>query len=360
MKKFKKGRLIIALFAIVIAGAGIYAATGQKVEVSAVAAGYGAIEKLITETGSVASRSSVTVSSKIQGQLLSVDVTEGDKVTEGQRLASYTVGSGAADIGSLRAQISGLSAQAAQAGDYAEKSKKLYEEGAMSFEEYSRADAEVKQIAAQIASLNYTISGLSEAAGAAGVAAPISGTVTAVLVSEGEITAPGAIMFEISDLTDTYISVNLISEDADKIAEGAAVRVFSESELLMDDSAAVSKIFVSAQDVVSDLGIVQKRVPVEITTSGGQNLRLGSNVNVEIIADRRDSALRAPGNAIFEQDRQQHVYVIEDGKARLRPVETGLAGERYTEITGGLSEGDLVITSPGREISDGTKIKEIK
>jgi len=347
----------MGLVVIALAGAGVFAAVGQAIDVTAALVEYGEVEKLITETGSIQARSTVHISSKIQGQLLTLNVSEGDFVTAGERVAAYTPGSIAADIGSLRAQISGFQAQAAQANELAASSRRLYDEGAMSYEEFSRADTAAKQIAAQIASLSFTIAGLSEAGGAGGVIAPISGTVTAVMVREGEIVSPGQVMVEISDMSEVFISVNLVSEDADKITEGAAVRVLSESENLIDGSAVVSKVFVSARDVVSDLGIVQKRVPVEITLSGDKALRLGSNVSVEIIADKRENSLKVPENAIFEINRQHHVFVIENNKARLRQVEIGLEGERYTEILSGLSDGDIIITSPAREIEDGKSVK---
>jgi HlyD family secretion protein len=40
------------------------------------------------------------------------------------------------------------------------------------------------------------------------------------------------------------------------------------------------------------------------------------------------------------------VFVIRDGKAEFISVELGIAGERYFEVTGGLNEGDRVITGP--------------
>ncbi|MCL1808566.1 MAG: efflux RND transporter periplasmic adaptor subunit [Clostridiales bacterium] len=354
----KKSKWVVALAAAILAGGagGYYALLGSSIEVSAVPAAYGTIEKLITETGSVEARNSVVVSSKIQGQLSSLDVAEGDAVTEGQRIAAYQADSGAADIGSMRAQISGLQVQLNQANEMAAKNKRLYDEGAVSFEEYNQATVEAKQIQSQIAAINYTIAGLSEAGGSKGVIAPISGTVTSVLVNEGEIVAPGTAMIEITDAEDAYIKVNLISEDADEIAQDCQVRVFSENEKLIDENATVGKIFVKAQDVMSDLGISQKRVPVEVVLSVEKNLRLGSNVNVEIVADKRENVLTVPENAVFEINRQQYVFTIEDGKAKLTRVQTGLEGEKYIEVVSGLAEGDLVITSPAKEIEDGKAV----
>jgi len=356
-RKSKKTIFAVAVIVIVLAVAGVYAVKGNGVQVTSFETGYGPVEKLITESGSVEARNSAVLSSKIQGQLTSVAVKEGDAVTEGQRLASYAADSGAADIGSIRAQISGLKVQSAQANDYAEKSRKLYDEGAISYEEYDQAVTAAKQLESEISSLNYSIAGLSEASGSKGVIAPMSGTVTEVMVSEGELVTPGEAMIEISDLSDVHVKVNLIADDADKVAIGDKVRLYNESNELIDDSAAVSKIYVKAQDVMSDLGIYQKRVPVEITFDAGKNLRLGSDINVEIVVDHKDNALRVPENSVFEINGQKCVYVIENGKAKLQNVEVGLEGEDYTEITSGLSEGAVVITSPAREISDGTAVK---
>ena len=359
-KKGMKKKLIIALAVIVIIGAAAYAAINRSISVSAFEVRADAVEKFIAETGSVEAASSVVLSSQVQGQILSISVKEGDAVTEGQRIATYTADSGAADIASIRAQISGLSAQASQANDLAEKTRQLYEAGAVSYEEYSQAETAAKQLESQISSLNYTIAGLSEAGGSKGLLAPISGTVTSVLVSEGQLVTPGAPMIEISDISEILVRVNLVSEDADEVVAGAVVRVFSESDRLIDDSANVNKVYIKAQDVMSDLGIYQKRVPVEISLSKAGNLRLGSSVNVEIITDKRENALIVPDNSIFEINKQQYVYKIEGGKAVLQGVETGLEGETYTEITSGLSAGDLVIVSPAREIEDGTKVKVIE
>jgi HlyD family secretion protein len=361
MKKKIRKIIIVAVAVIVAAGAGAYYMSGSGIPVSTFAAERGAIEKLIIETGNVEAANSVTVSGKIQGQLFAVDVKEGDAVTEGQRIALYTddnTGSVvAADIDSLRAQIAGLRIQANQASDLAAKNRQLYEQGAMSYEEYNQSDTAARQLASQIASLEHTIVSRSESVGSRELVSPISGTVTSVMVNEGEIVSPGSPIVEISDISKVYINVDLISEDADEVTEGDKVRVTSESNALIDDAASVSKIFVKAREIMSDLGIIQKRVPVEVTLSGGKSLRLGSSVNVEIIVDERQNALRIPDNAIFELNREPHVFVAEDGKAVLRAIETGLEGEDFTEILSGLSEGELIITSPAREIGDGVSVK---
>jgi HlyD family secretion protein len=53
------------------------------------------------------------------------------------------------------------------------------------------------------------------------------------------------------------------------------------------------------------------------------------------------------------------VFLVRDGKAEFVPVKLGIAGERYFEVTGGLKEGDRVITGPFdsvRNLFDGDQV----
>jgi HlyD family secretion protein len=58
------------------------------------------------------------------------------------------------------------------------------------------------------------------------------------------------------------------------------------------------------------------------------------------------------------------VFVMEDGVARVRPVETGLASDTEIEIVTGLSAGEKVVEGPyrvlSREIQDGKRLAEKK
>jgi HlyD family secretion protein len=51
---------------------------------------------------------------------------------------------------------------------------------------------------------------------------------------------------------------------------------------------------------------------------------------------------------------------LRDGRAVFVPIKTGIAGERYFEVTSGVTAGDRVITGPFasvRELADGAEVK---
>ena len=330
---------------------------GNLVESAAV--DQGPVEKLLKETGTVESKSSVTVTAKTAGDIKGLTVEEGDQVKAGDTLMT-SGGTGAVlDIKSQQAEMAGLQVQYSQARELANKNRALYEQGALSYEAYHASDTEAAQLAAQISSLQYSIQSYAETSGAQGVVAPMDGVLTGVYVKEGESVA-GAPIFEISNLSDIYVKTDFIAEDADQIHEGDTVRIYNKDAGFSDEKGTVRKIFLKAEDKMSDLGVNQKRVTVEISFGTDQPIRLGSDVDVEVTAEQKSDILRVPDLAVFEKNQKNFVYVIDGGKAVLREVKTGLEGEDFMEVISGLSKGDKVIVSPSDDISDGVRIKTSK
>lgn len=353
----RKKWVVIGIAAILIAAAAV-SAMNSGIAAEAAAADKGEVTKLLKETGTVEAESSVTVTAKNYGEIKGLTVKEGDRVKAGDTLMANGGISASLDIKSQQAQLAGLQAQYSQAKELADKNKALYDQGALSYEAYNAANTAAKQLAAQIASLQYSIESYAESSGAEGIAAPMDGVLTGVFVKEGESVAAGTPLFEISNLDDLYVKTGFITEDADLIREGAAARLYNKDTAFSDEKASVKKIHLKAENKMSDLGVNQKRVTVEIAFgSSAAAARLGSDLNVEITAEKKENVLRVPDLAVFEKEKKDCVYVVEGGKAVLREIETGLEGEDYIEVLSGLSEGDLVVLSPGDEISDGIRVK---
>ena len=62
----------------------------------------------------------------------------------------------------------------------------------------------------------------------------------------------------------------------------------------------------------------------------------------------------------YERKETEGVFVLRDNRAVFVPIKTGIAGERYFEVTSGAQAGDRVITGPFasvRELADGTEVR---
>ncbi len=372
----KKKRVILMFSVLVIAVIAGFMVMNAGTVVTVEEVTKGQVLFIVKETGSVESQSTITINAKSVGEIGEIAVAEGQEVKAGELLISADAeGSVQMDIKSLEAQAAAVRTQYNEAKRISDKNKILYEEGALSYEAYSQSLAVTNQLSQTLASMNFSTGSMAAATGVGGVFSPIDGVITDVFVKKGESVVAGSKLFEVSNLEELYLKTQLIAEDANKVKVGNKVWLSNEDADFSDMEAKVSKVFLKAQETMSDLGIYQKRVTVEIESDKLSQLRLGTDVDVHIIADIREDVIRVSKNSVFNlasfefdssesNDSQmneiipnEYVYVIEKGKAALREVKTGLKGESYIEIVSGLEVGERIIKSPTKEIEDGIKVK---
>jgi HlyD family secretion protein len=68
--------------------------------------------------------------------------------------------------------------------------------------------------------------------------------------------------------------------------------------------------------------------------------------------------LKVPVSALFRRGAGWAVFVVEDGRARLRPVTLGHRGESEAEVLGGLAAGERVILYPSDRVKDGAWVQD--
>jgi HlyD family secretion protein len=80
----------------------------------------------------------------------------------------------------------------------------------------------------------------------------------------------------------------------------------------------------------------------------------GTSADVEVVLDTHEGTLRIPTAALLSGDK----VLVVDGRTLVeRAVQIGLRNWDVTEITGGLAEGERVVTSLGRaEVKAGARV----
>jgi HlyD family secretion protein len=84
----------------------------------------------------------------------------------------------------------------------------------------------------------------------------------------------------------------------------------------------------------------------------GHNFR----VFVKIIVWQSQDVTRLPLGALFRSGDDWAVFVVEDGRARLRPLEIGHRNERNAEVLAGVSAGAAVVLYPSDAVRDGVAV----
>ena len=89
----------------------------------------------------------------------------------------------------------------------------------------------------------------------------------------------------------------------------------------------------------------------------GMALRHGMFASVTILVRSRGNVMAVPVDSVmFDQSRAPFVYKIVKERAVKQPVTTGIVTDEHAEITGGLAEGDSIITQGQENVSDGSAL----
>ncbi|SEK61490.1 efflux RND transporter periplasmic adaptor subunit [Ectothiorhodospira marina] len=200
-----------------------------------------------------------------------------------------------------------------------------------------------------------------EAIPALALEAPIDGVITRRhRRDEGPVQAGEAIL-ELGNLDDLEVRVDLLSLEAVRVRPGMRVileRWGGGNEL----EARVRRVEPAGFEKVSALGVEEQRVWVwsRITSPREAWAHLGDGYRVEarFVLWEGEDVVHIPTSALFRDQDRWAVFVVEDGRAHLRPVETGRRSGLRTQIESGLTPGEQVITHPGERVNDGVRVAE--
>ena len=151
------------------------------------------------------------------------------------------------------------------------------------------------------------------------------------------------------------IVVDLLSTDAVKVKPGAPVIIenWGGSPLRARERTVEPYAFTK----VSALGIEEQRANVIVDfVDSPDGLGDGYRVDARIVIWESPSVLKVPASALFRVGQEWNAFVIENGRARILPVEVAHRNASEAEITRGLDEGAEVILHPANDLKDGARV----
>lgn len=193
------------------------------------------------------------------------------------------------------------------------------------------------------------------------ITAPADGVVLSIAKVSQRPVSPGTPLLTIGDPTRLELVADILSSDGVRLRPGAPAMVerWGGSGTL---EAQLDRIDPAARTKVSALGIEEQRVDAYLTLTTPperrQGLGDGFSVFVRIVEWQGDDVLQVPVNALFRQDEDWAVFVVEDSVAKLRIVDIGHRNNRLAEVLNGLTTGERVVTHPSDQIADGVAIVE--
>jgi multidrug efflux pump subunit AcrA (membrane-fusion protein) len=330
--------------------------------------------------GTVRSRTVAVLTSRIMGQVREVLVEPGARVRRGQVLA--VLDGREMDANRERAQAMAAAATQGQSAAQSDKAaaeaslrlaaatfariSALREKRAATAQELDEAQAalsaaEARAQAAQAAVAGSTanaagaraaLQGAQVASGYSRITSPFDGVVTQKHTDSGTMTMPGTPIVTVEQAGGFEVEVRLDDSRAARVDWNAAPRVTLTTAEGTDMSVA-GKVVERATALDSAHTVIAK---IAIPDSGG--LRSGMFARV-MFAGATRRALTVPVDALVQRGQLDAVFVVEDGRARYRVIETGQRSDSVIEIRAGLSRGEKVVRAVPAALVDGVPVSGV-
>ncbi len=355
------------IFALILL---IWFATRPKpVEVQVKPAETGDVEQTVANTraGTVKACRRAKLSPGVGGQIATLDIKEGDRVKAGTLLLELWNKDLRAEIAlnesEAKATLANARAACLQAQVADREAKRLLQlqgTGAVSEESVDKSVTESQARKADCESANAMAKVSSARADVArsqlertqllapfdGIVAEINGELNEyVTPSPPGIATPPAV--DLIDNSCFYVAAPIDEVDAPKITIDQTARVSLDAFGDKRFPGTVRRIAAYVLDMEKQARTVE--VEVEFSNMEDINKMLaGYSADVEIILDEHKNTLRIPTEAILEGSKV-FVFKPEDGVLEERKIEKGMSNWDWTEVTSGLSKGELVVTSVDRD-----------
>ena len=392
-----RARIGITLLAIAIAGGLALGFMPRAVPVELVAAAKGPLQVTVEEEGKTRVRDRYVISAPVSGQARRITLRVGDAVQAGQTVAvieplrssaldprshaqaAAAVQAAEAALAAARANAKAAASAAALARQELARAESLRTANFIAPQaldkartdadrsQSAKAAAEHEAIAAQfeVERARAALAGASRSpagktADTLDVRTPVAAAVLKVLhESEGPVQA-GSALLEVGDPASLEIEVEVLSSQAVKIRPGAKVlfdRWGGDKAL----EGIVRVVEPTGYTKVSALGVEEQRVRViaDLASPREEWQRVGDGYRVEarFVVWEEAEVLQIPASALFRHDGGWAVFVVSDGRARLRAIQTGQRNGLRVQVLSGLDNGTPVIAHPDDKISEGIRVK---
>ncbi|MDD8020048.1 MAG: efflux RND transporter periplasmic adaptor subunit [Acidobacteriota bacterium] len=331
------------------------------------------LEKRIKSPGEVYTERNIILKAEVSGVLKRLYVQEGRHVHQGEILAelddtSYRLNLEEKEAERLKAlsellldrlfQEQGLTTAKSEenlnlkkAEEAFKKAQQSYKDGLISQAQFERArlDYELAQIGSGLKRDEIIASskGLTQAEVSTKIArmelektkitAPFSGIITGIKVAPGESIETGRELFTLVDVSQLKITAKVLETEVSKIKAGR------EADIRF--SAFPGRVFKGEVTAVSPIiNKEDKTCSVFIGLNNqGEEIKPGMHAEIEIVTEIFPERLLVPQAAVLVRGGRPLVFVIENGLAKWRYIQTGQENEQYVEVLDGVKEGEPVI-----------------
>jgi RND family efflux transporter MFP subunit len=281
-------------------------------------------EGAVPVPGLVQARQRAALAARVPASVVALPFQEGDRVRAGAVVARL-------DDAALRsALVAAQTAGRAADADLA-RMEALLKAGAATPREVeesrARATASAALVASALENLSYAV-----------LRAPFDASVAARPANVGDVVSPGSTILELEGTTGLEIRATAEADLVRGLRPGVVV------EVAVDGQPAPLSATVRAVSAAGDPATHRFEVRADLPDAAG--LRSGLFARLSIPSPTQEAKLTVPASAVFARGGLSGLFVVTEGRARLRWVAPGTTAAGLTEIRAGVDGGEHVVLDP--------------
>lgn len=304
--------------------------------VSLATAGAGDVAETITLYGEVERAGQLALVAPVEAVVGRIEAPAGSAVAAGQVVARL----GASPA--TRAQLRAAAADAEAAQQALGRAGRLRTDGLAS-------DAEVEAARSRSAAASALLASLGQRSAALVLRAPHAGFVDSIGAATGDLVQPGTVVASLSRRDGAIARFGVNSGQARRLSVGAPIEIhpgdgFSPFTVRIHSISPV----VNAQ---TRLASIIAEIPP------GRGVAAGQPLSASVALRASAGAVVIPYSALLDDGGQPFLFVVKEGAAHRRDVETGATDGRVVAIVRGLAAGETVVSIGGTGVADGMKVR---
>ena len=302
--------------------------------------------------GSLEAQELVQVTAEVEGAVTEIRFNEGDRVSPQTVLARIDPERYRLEAARAEASLKQAQAERGRAEADLERREALFTSQLVALEEVNRSRGETSRLRAAADAARAQRDWALENLKRSDVRPPAAGVINTRTVETGQYVKLGNALATLVDVSKLRLRF--------KVSETESLRAKAGSEVYFRVAALGPKSFPAQIYHVGEIAdLTTRQVEVAAWVRNPGDLKPGFFAEVTLAVESKKGALTVPEGAVQASERGFIAYAVEDGKARVRPIEVGLrTGAGVVEILSGLKPGERVVIEGSDRLAEGVAVAE--
>jgi RND family efflux transporter MFP subunit len=307
------------------------------------------IDHVLTALGSVESIHHPTISAETSGQIISIEVSEGDAVETQQLLGTIDNTLHRIEADKAAAELQRQEVLLDNQQREVNRLRQLAKSQSISKDRLEDEQAQLKMLTALRDVAKKQRQQALYLDSKTRILAPVSGLIARRDISIGDYVTPGQALFRLVSIDNLQARIAFPEHQAASISVGNKVRLKTP---VAQSSLAVGTV----TSINPQINPRSRAIDVIVEFDNPGDWYPGASVDATMIVKQSQDALTIPRLSVVRRDGNDVVFIIDGDHASQRAVTLGWREADWVEIVEGLAAEDWIITEGSSQISDGSVV----